>query len=291
MPLPNYKRSIIRTLDDDFVMIDRLAKGFDDLVVICHGLEGSSFSNYIKSLAPTLHKHGYDVLCINFRSCGGVINRRLQMYHSGDTSDLHMVLKYHQDAYKSIHLIGFSLGGNVVLKYLGQEPEKVHHKVRNGVAVSVPVDLASSAERLTRWDNVLYSKMFLKSLKEKVKTKFKQYPEKVDVDKLSKVKNVLDFDEYYTGPIHGFEGAQDYYNQSNALQFLDQIQHNTLLINAKDDPFLTPSCYPEDIARNSEHFHLLMTEYGGHVGFMQKNDLPFHEKVILNFIRDKAKLN
>ncbi|MDX1686096.1 MAG: alpha/beta fold hydrolase [Saprospiraceae bacterium] len=282
---PNYRRSIIRTLDDDFVMIDRLSKGFNRLAVICHGLEGSSQSNYIMSLAPYLHKHGFDILCINFRSCGGVMNRRLQMYHSGDTSDLHMVLKYHQDAYRTIDLIGFSLGGNVILKYLGEDPTKVHHKVNRAVAISVPVDLEAGARRLTEWQNYPYSQLFLRSLKEKVRKKAEKFPDQVDIERLSEVRNVIDFDETYTGPIHGFDGAADYYARSSSLQYLEYIDKPTLLINSKDDPFLSKSCFPISKARDSENLYLYAPQYGGHVGFIpQSGNAAHHEEVSRDFL-------
>ncbi len=288
---PNYRRTIIRTADDDFVMIDRLARGSKKLVVICHGLEGSSLSNYVKTLAPTLYRNGFDVLCINFRSCGGVINRRLQMYHSGDTSDLHMVIKYHQDAYDTIDLVGFSLGGNVVLKYLGEHPEKVHHKIRRGVGISVPVDLAGGAQRLTEWDNVAYTGMFKNSLIKKIKKKHRQYPDQVDLKKINKVRTVIDFDEYFTAPIHGFDDAEDYYRKSSSKQFLPQIAKPTLLINAKDDPFLSEGCFPVEEAKRSDFLHLYTPDFGGHVGFADSKGETHYEEVVLEFLRDVAAAN
>lgn len=288
--VPNYRRSVIRTVDDDFVIIDRLSKGFHQLAVLCHGLEGSSESRYMSSMGRFLHKQGYDILCINFRSCGGQINRGLRMYHSGETRDLHMVLKYHQDAYRSIDLIGFSLGGNVVLKYLGEDPSRVHHKVRSGIGISVPVDLAGTAYRLSEKQNYLYSQMFLKSLKEKMRKKARQFPNDIDVEAIDKVRTLNQFDEYFTGPLHGFTGAEDYYSQSSALQFLSQIEHPSLLLNAQDDPFLSRSSFPEDLAKKSENFHLYTPRYGGHVGFSPDRDGGrHHEKVVSEFLEDVVK--
>lgn len=284
---PNYRRSVIRTMDDDFVIIDRLAKGFHRLAVLCHGLEGSSESAYISSMARHLHRNGFDVLCINFRSCGGKMNRSLQMYHSGDTRDLHMVLKYHQDAYRSIDLVGFSLGGNVVLKYMGEDPDKVHHKVRKAVGISVPVDLAAGARRLTEWQNLPYAQMFLKTLKEKIRKKAKQYPDVISTHALARVRTVIDFDNLYTGPLHGFLDAEDYYRRSNSLQFLDRIDRPSLLINAEDDPFLTRACFPEEQALENSNFFLYQPRFGGHVGFEKHgSDAPHHEAVTLEFLLD-----
>ena len=288
---PNYRRTIIRTNDDDFVMIDRLARGSKKLVVICHGLEGSSLSSYIKTLAPTLYRNGFDVLCINFRSCGGVINRRLQMYHSGDTTDLHMVLKYHQDAYDTIDLVGFSLGGNVVLKYLGENPDKVHHKIRRAVGISVPVDLAGGAKKLAEWENLAYSGMFKRSLIKKIRKKHKQYPDEVDLTKIEQVRSIVDFDEHFTAPMHGFADAADYYRKSSSKQFLSKIVRPTLLINAKDDPFLSEGCFPVEEAQNSEFLHLYMPDFGGHVGFAESNGSSHYEEVVLSFFRDISAAN
>jgi predicted alpha/beta-fold hydrolase len=291
LPKPLYKRALIRTLEDDIVVVDKLTRGHSKLVVLCHGLEGSSDSAYMKSMTTLLSKAGYDVICLNFRGCGGIENRSLQMYHSGDTSDLHMILKYFQYSYETIDLVGFSLGGNVILKYLGENVEKVHHKVRRAVAVSVPVDLEGSSYRLAQWDNYLYTQMFLKSLIAKVKSKSQNFPNQIDLSKLKETRNLYDFDNYYTAPIHGFEDAEDYYMKSSSRQYLKQIRHDTMLINAMDDPFLSQSCFPIEEARASDNFHLMMTNYGGHIGFSVPGNWSFHEKVILSFLSDKNEGN
>ena len=286
-PKALYKRALIRTLEDDVVVVDKLTRGYARLVVLCHGLEGSSHSPYMRRMSIMLSRAGFDVICLNFRSCGGVENRRLQMYHSGDTSDLHMILKYFQYSYETIDLVGFSLGGNVVLKYLGEDEEKVHHKVRYAAVVSVPVDLEGSAYRLAQWDNYLYTRMFLRTLSAKVRRKAEQYPGRVDIDRLSSVRNLIDFDNYFTAPIHGFEDAVDYYSRASARQFIGKIRHRTLLINAGDDPFLSQSCFPVEEAETSDNFHFLMPKYGGHVGFSQSGQWHYHEKHILTFLDDK----
>lgn len=283
-PLP-LKRNLIRTLDDDVVVIDRLAKGRTRLAVLCHGLEGGSDSSYIQTMGRALYQEGYDIIALNFRSCGGVMNRQLRMYHSGETSDLHMVLKYFQDAYQYIVLVGFSLGGNVVLKYLGQDPKKVHHKVRAAAAISVPVDLAGASDEIGKRKNYLYQEMFLRSLTKKVREKSKQFPEKVKLEHLGKVKSLRDFDEYYTSRMHGFNGAEDYYAQCNSLQFLFDIQLPTLLINSKDDPFLSPSCFPEKLAKYSDALFYHETKYGGHCGFRTGSGPDHHETVAKDFFK------
>ena len=284
-PSLKYRRTMIRTADDDVVVIDRLAKGHPRLAVLCHGLEGSSESSYMRSMAERLYRDGYDVIAINFRSCGGVMNKKMRMYHSGETEDLHMVLKYYQNAYQYIVLVGFSLGGNVILKYLGQNPSKVHHKVRAAVTVSVPVDLKGSARQIEKKSNYIYQEMFLKSLTKKVREKHRQFPDQVSLEPLGKIKKLSDFDNFYTAPIHGFRDADHYYRESNSGQFLFDINLPTLLINAEDDPFLSSSCYPTALARHSDALFFHVPNYGGHVGFLNPKGIDYHEFQALEFLK------
>ena len=284
-PKVRMKRNMIRTTDDDIVLVDRLAKGNGKLAVLCHGLEGSSQSSYIQSMAYSLYQEGYDILALNFRSCGGVMNRQLRMYHSGETGDLHMALKYYQDPYHAIALVGFSLGGNVILKYLGENPSRVHHKVRAAVAISAPIDLAGSSKQIDRKENYLYREMFLRSLSKKVRAKSKQFPNQVDVKKLGDVKSLYDFDNYFTAPVHGFKDANDYYRKASSNQFLFDIALPTMLMNAKDDPFLSDSCYPEKLAKFSDSLFLQTPDYGGHVGFKNPGSLDYHVEEAISFLK------
>lgn len=283
-PKVNYRRTMIRTVDDDVVVIDRLAKGHPRLAVLCHGLEGSSDSSYMRSMSHQLYKAGYDVVVLNFRSCGGVMNRKLRMYHSGETGDLHMVLKYYQNAYRYIVLVGFSLGGNVVLKYLGEDPKKVHHKVRAAVAVSVPVDLKASSEKIGHRSNYIYQEMFLRSLTKKVREKHRMFPDQVDIKQLAKIRTLMDFDDVFTAPIHGFRGADHYYKEAHSGQFLFDIDIPTLLINAQNDPFLTPTCFPTQLAKHSNALFFHAPKHGGHVGFVNKKGKDYHESMALDFL-------
>lgn len=285
--IPNFSRVRFTTSDEDFVDLDILGNGHSKLAIVCHGLEGNSDSQYIQNTAQFLHDNQWDVLCINFRSCSGEMNRKLQMYHSGFTRDLHEVLDAYQKGYDHISLVGFSLGGNVVLKYISDGIFDLPEPLKSIVAISVPTDLSKSALKISSKANWMYDKRFRVSLEEKIKEKHKYFPDEINLDYLSKIKTLRDFDEYYTGPLHGFDGAEDYYSKCSSKQFLGNISIPTLLITAMDDPFLPPESYPFDIAAENEHFFFLAPKFGGHVGFTTFGTVHYwNEQKTLNFIND-----
>ena len=167
--------------------------------------------------------------------------------------------------------MGFSLGGNLTLKLLGDTATQLDPRIQAAVALSVPCDLASSSERLEHISNRLYMRRFLKSLRGKVREKMRRFPGEITDDGLDQMRTFREFDGAYTAPIHGFKSADDYWQQCSCTTKLQDIAIPTLLINAQDDPFLTPSCYPIDKAKNSASFHLEMPKQGGHIGFVQFN--------------------
>jgi len=279
-----FKRKRIDTPDDDFLDIDFLENGSKKIVILCHGLEGSSDSKYIQATAKLLSLNGYSIAAMNYRFCSGEINRQLITYHSGKTDDLNTVINYVLPNYESIYLVGFSLGGNLVLKYNGDGLYDLNSKIKANVAVSVPVDLKGSSISLKRSENLLYKWRFLRTLSKKMYLKHKQYPKELDLKHLKNVKNLTDFDEYFTSKINGFKDANDYYFKASSRQFIPSISKPTLLINAKDDPFLSKSCFPINEAKKSKCFHLMIPSYGGHVGFISKGDFYWSEYEILNFI-------
>ena len=284
----SFTRKRIETPDDDFLDIDFLEGGNKKIVVLCHGLEGSSSSKYIQATSGLLHSNGHDIAAMNYRFCSGEINRQLRTYHSGETEDLNTVINAVLPDYDEIYLIGFSLGGNIVLKYVGDNKYTLNPKVKATVGISVLVDLYGAALELSKLKNRVYTKLFLKTLGQKIKLKHKQYPTRFDIKQLKKVKRLMDFDEYFTSPINGFENARDYYAQSNSKQFLHQIRTPTLVINSLDDPFLSKSCYPYNEARENEYLHLMTPKFGGHVGFFSpKRKYLWHEKQILNFFETR----
>lgn len=264
---PEFKRSRFETSDNDFIDLDLLIKKRKRLVVLCHGLEGNSESQYMEHTAQFLYENDWDVLCINFRSCSGEMNRQLTMYHSGFTSDVHEVIQAYENDYEHITLVGFSLGGNVVLKYISDGIFTLSEKLKAVVAISVPVDLSKSALKISSRANWVYDKRFRVSLEQKIRDKHVFFPNEVNLDLLKKVKTLRDFDDYYTGPIHGFDGAEDYYSKCNSKQFLGNIKIPALLITALDDPFLPEESYPFDIAAENDNFYFMAPKFGGHVGF------------------------
>lgn len=253
--------------DGDFLDLDWVKAGHRRLAVISHGLEGSSKNRDIRGLSAALNKAGWDTLAWNFRGCSGELNRCLRFYHSGETGDLSAVLSHAAGGYSSLALVGFSLGGNMILKYLGEG--NVHPFVHAAVAISVPVDLASSARALDRRPgNQIYLRRFMKSLAAKVEAKAKQFPTEIDATGVRDVRSFSIFDDRYTARIHGFRDAEDYWSQSSAIGYLKRISIPTLLLNAKDDPFLSLESFPYKEGRQNPCLSLETPNSGGHLGFL-----------------------
>ena len=283
---PSFKRKRIETLDDDFLDIDFIENGSKKIVILCHGLEGSSDSKYIQATAKLLSLNGYSVAAMNYRFCSGEINRQLVTYHSGKTDDLHTVINFVLPNYDSVYLVGFSLGGNLIIKYNGDGLFSLSPKIKANVAISVPVDLMGSSISLKRCENVLYRWRFLRTLSKKMHLKHQQFPNELDVVPLKKVKNLTDFDNFFTSKINGFKDAEDYYLKASSKQFIPNISIPTLLINALDDPFLSDSCFPIREAKENSNFFLMTPFYGGHVGFISKGAFYWSEIQILNFLNN-----
>ncbi|HVI47646.1 MAG TPA: alpha/beta fold hydrolase [Chitinophaga sp.] len=287
----SYRRVRIDTPDNDFLDLDFSEKGSDRIVVILHGLEGSSTRKYVIGMVHIFNEAGFDTVSMNFRGCSGTPNRNLCFYHSGETGDLDTVIHYlvSLKKYKSIHLVGFSLGGNVTLKYIGERGRYVHGSIRSAVAISAPCDLKSSSAELEKAHNIIYMQRFVRELGHKLQQKKAQYPDAINLDHYEKIKNFRQFDDRYTAPMHGFRDALDYWGKCSSRQFLHQITIPTLLINAKDDPFLGADCFPYEIAAEHEHFHLETPHSGGHVGFVRfGQNYYWSEKRALEFLTERG---
>jgi len=259
------------------------------LAILSHGLEGSVDATYIRSMAQTLARAGWDVLAWNYRGCGGIENRLRRFYHSGESGDLRLVIEHAAVAYDRIALVGFSLGANLSLKCVGEAP--ANPSVRAVVGVSGPVDLASSALALDEMrGNRVYQQRFLHSLKVKVMAKAQRYPELGEMlagcDGIRAVRTLREFDERITAPLHGFADAADYWARASSLPHLGKITVPTLLLNSRNDPLLATPSFPEDLARDSAHFHLEAPAHGGHVGFhdFRAGLQPWSERRVLAFI-------
>jgi uncharacterized protein len=283
--LPPYHRERIETPDNDFLDLDWLTQNSKKLVIISHGLEGDTTRPYIKGMAKALFNEGYDVLTWNYRGCSGEINKAVRFYHSGATDDLATVVDYaDKKSYEEINLVGFSLGGNMTLKYLGEDRPRPE-KIRKTVAFSVPLDLHKSCIKISQPENWIYSRRFLRSLKKKVLSKSRIMKE-IDASGLKNIKTLHQFDNYFTGPIHGFKDALDYYTQSSAIKFVADIKIPTLIVNAKNDPFLSPECYPDELLKDHPFVQFESPAHGGHVGFAQfaKNGLYWSEERAIKFL-------
>ncbi len=291
IPNVEYARERIETPDGDFLDLDASLKGGRKAVVILHGLEGGSHRHYIKGMAHAFNNRGWDAFAMNYRGCGGEPNRKLVFYHQGATGDLHVVLRHisAEYDYDELALVGFSLGGNLILKYLGDGRFPVSDKVKSAVAVSVPCDLKSCAAKLAEPANSLYMQYFLKSLRKKIRLKMRLFPGTIDDNGFERIGTFMEFDERYTAPIHGFADASDYYAKCGCGRYLPGIRRKALLINALDDPFLAGACFPYEAAEKSDFFHLETPKYGGHVGFVmfRNNGEYWHETRAASFVRDQ----
>lgn len=269
-----YVRERINTPDGDFLDLDWSKSGSNKLAIVLHGLEGDSGRSYIKGMAKAVNRRGWDAMALNFRGCSGEPNKQSRMYHSGETQDLELVIGHvlSKQDYDQLALIGFSLGGNVILKYLGESNGSIDPVIKAAVTLSVPVDLKACSVRLEELGNWAYCQRFLRMLRKKINKKSELYPHTVDTSFLDSVKTLKEFDDKFTAPLHGFRNADDYYTRSSSKQFLSGITVPCLLINSADDPFLGPSCYPLEDAKSSSSFYLEIPCHGGHVGFVSFND-------------------
>lgn len=287
-----WSRERVTLADDDFLDLDLLAgqgSGPHPLVVLCHGLEGNSGRQYMLGMARAFHRRGWAVAGMNYRGCSGEPNRRPFSYHSGATGDLREVLAYLEGTDRPVQaLVGFSLGGNLILKYLGEDPGGVAASLQAAVAFSAPVDLANGERQLRRRSNLFYRQRFLRKLAVKIRQKAALFPGQVDPGPLERIRNLWDFDEYYTGPLSGYSGAEDYYRHCSSRPFLPAIQLPTLLVSAQDDPFLGAACYPTAEAERSSCFHLEIPRYGGHVGFRLPGGEYYSEQRAVAFVSDHA---
>lgn len=272
--------------DGDFIDLDwsYASKKSEKVVILLSGLEGHGQRPYITGAAKLFNQHGVDAISVNFRGCSGEPNRKYSAYHSGATEDLHaVVLHAIGQGYSHIYLKGISLGGNLALKYLG-ERDQVPLEIKACVAASVPCSLKHAAQQLHTFRNKPFHNRFKKSLVHSLKLKQAQFPDKISLAEVDTIKTLNDFDEIYTSQAHGFENAQDYYEQSSCLQFLPQIKVPTLVINALNDSFLTPECFPVKAAKNNPNLYLEMPKYGGHVGFIQRGGFYYNERRALEFV-------
>jgi uncharacterized protein len=275
-PLPGLRRERIVTPDNDFIDVDWYGEGNQPLIILLHGLTGSSQSSYIKGLQIALSSEGFRSVALNFRGCSGEYNYSARCYHSGETEDIHFLYQTlrQREPDTPFAAVGFSLGGNVLLKWLGEQGNKL--SLFAAIAVSVPLVLSTCATKLDNGFAKIYRENLLCELKHHVLAK-KRYLEKLgnlkeagkieQLGDLSRIKSFWQYDDRVVARLHGFKNVQDYYQRSSSRQFLKSIAITTLLIQARDDPFMTEEVLP-DLDELSSSIHLEITKGGGHVGYI-----------------------
>lgn len=288
----NYERERIDTPDGDFLDLDWLKNGYSRLVIGLHGLEGSADRSYMLGMMRHFSKNGFDCLALNFRSCSGEMNRKLRVYHSGETGDLGFVIEriLNSDRYQEIVLLGFSMGANIALKYAGEQSENLATSIKCVVGISAPCDLASCSIELNKPGvNRIYLKRFMHYLNEKLEHKLANYPDKVRLPEGRLPRDFAEFDNWFTAPMHGFADAEDYWARASSLPLLTRIRIPSLILSAQDDSFLGEACYPYDIAKKHDLLYLEVPRYGGHVGFAQfgTNGVYWSEKRAMAFVQEK----
>ena len=283
------KRERITLPDGDFLDLDwSYAEGRSrKVVILLHGLEGHGQRPYITGSAKAFNNEGYDACAVNFRGCSGETNSLFRSYHSGATEDLHAVVNFiiSKDSYSQIFIKGFSLGGNMCLKYLG-EGRAITEIVKAAVAVSVPCNLHDSLIQLLKPKNILYARRFKDHLVAKLWDKHKLFPDQISPADIRAIKNLKDFDDIYTSRAHGFDDAMDYYKKCSSKQFLGGVDIPALIINARNDSFLGDRCYPVAEAESNANIYLNMPAYGGHVGFFGQNNISYTEQIAVKFLND-----
>ncbi|ALJ03789.1 alpha/beta hydrolase [Pseudalgibacter alginicilyticus] len=281
------ERERITLNDGDFLDLDWSfsEEKTNKLIILLHGLEGNGQRPYMKGAAKLFNNNNSDAVCVNFRGCSGEDNLKFRSYHSGATEDLEAVIQHaiFEKKYTEIYLKGISLGANIILKYLGERHD-IPKEVKAAIAVSVPCYLAGSAKELHTFKNKLYHDRFLKHLVKRLKIKQERFQDLLSLEALNSIKILADFDNVYTSKAHGFKDAQDYYEKSSCLQFLPNIQTPSLIINALNDSFLSPECYPVKEAKSNPNLFLEMPKQGGHSGFVDRKNVYYNEKRALEFV-------
>ncbi|WP_109301804.1 YheT family hydrolase [Aquimarina sp. AU474] len=281
------KRERITLEDGDFIDLDwsfAAKQKSKKVVIIIHGLEGNGQRQYITGLAKHLNTNDWDAVAVNLRNCSGEVNLLYRSYNAGVSEDLEEIINHILDkcSYDSISLCGFSLGGNIVLKYLG-EGRKIPSIIRSGVAISAPCDLYDSLLEINKPKNFIYEQRFIKHLKAKLHERQVVFPDEISIADIKACKSLIDIDNLYTSKAHGYTDALDYYTKCSSKQFLKNITIPTLILSAKNDSFLGPKCYPIDEATINTRVFLEIPDYGGHVGFYTNESVYYNEKRTLEF--------
>ena len=277
-PRAHYDRERWNTPDHDFIDVDWVRRtaaapdahaGDSPLVVLFHGLEGCSASPYAHALMARVRKRGWDGAVVHFRGCSGEPNRLPRAYHSGDTAEIDWILQRLRGEHprREIHAVGISLGGNALLKWLGERAQDAARIVSRAAAVSAPLDLMAAGDALGRGFNLVYTRAFLSTLKRKSLAKLAGYPDLYDAAAVRTARTLRAFDDVVTAPLHGFRDTDDYWTRASSKPWLSRIEVPTLIVNARNDPFLPERALPSQ-SEVSAQVTLELPREGGHVGFV-----------------------
>lgn len=285
-PNPNYERERLFTPDEDFFDVDWIKQNNENCVLLLHGLMGSSSSSYVRNSADFFSRKGYDVCAINYRNSSGEANKQPYAYHAGFTDDLGQLVTYikNKSVYKKLIIVGYSLGGSILLNYLCRNKNAEITFISSAVAISSPLYLLEGAKLLNKLSNKIYMKHFKDQIIESVSEK-KEQLEAVGINthELSRANNFFEIDSLYTAKVFGFKDAHDYFDKASVLQHLKQLKTPTLLLNAKDDMMLGEKSYPYELASSHPCLYFEATDYGGHLGFNQTGE-QYYNVSSLNFI-------
>ena len=264
-----YTRERLETRDGDFIDVDWSKVGSKRLIIVAHGLENSSKAPYVMGMVKTFNKLKWDALAFNFRCCSGEMNRTIGFYHPGQTDDFQLMIdRALEEGYEKIALVGFSLGGAITLRYLGEKGSNVSDRIKGACVFSVPTDLSATAHHLSQGQQAWYGKAFLYFYKRKMLQKEKLKPGTYDLKKWEGIQTMLEFDAAFNVPWYGFNDVEHFYASISSQPLLPRIAVPTLIVNAENDPFLPDACYPVHFAGANKHLHLEVPEMGGHVGFI-----------------------
>jgi predicted alpha/beta-fold hydrolase len=276
---PHLQRQRIELADGDFVDVDIAGPdtpgpGDRPWTLVLHGLEGSSRSSYVRGMTAALVAAGCEACIVNYRGCSGEPNRLARAYHAGETEDVLAVLERlgAERPGRPFAVVGFSIGGNILMKLLGEDPGRVPAGLVAAAAISPPFDLERCAQHLDRRSRTaaVYRGQLLRTLRRKAVAKLARFPRCVAATpkQLRAAHTFALFDELYTAPVHGFENARDYWQRSSGVRYLPSVRHPLLIVTAQDDPFFPRDYVPRDVVAANACLELVLTEHGGHCGFV-----------------------
>jgi uncharacterized protein len=283
----NYERERLELEDGDFLDLDWVKNGNSRLIILSHGLEGSADRHYIKRPAKFFSQKGWDILAWNNRSCSGEMNRLPRFYHHGATEDIAAVVDHAlQNGYKEVVMMGYSMGGGMQQKYLGERD--VDERIKGAISFSVPCNVLDSALQLRKGFNKIYEKKFIRKLTAKILLKSEKMKLPCNTDDIKNVKTFRQLDNYFTIKVHPeYTSADEFYEKIPSDRVLPNIKIPLLIVNALNDPMLGDKCYPIDLAKSSDNLFLEMPKFGGHVGFTNKgNEFSYMEYAAERFIEE-----